>query len=60
MYSKYNLKMPRAILNKVEKLVQKEWKIIKKHSIWGGEILSGSQIPIEAQIVDLVDVYGAF
>lgn len=34
------LEIPRDILNKKGKLEQHEWEIIKKHVIWGKEILS--------------------
>ena len=82
------IKIPKEILNKPGSLTSKEWEIVKKHTIWGGELLgsderlkiarnialyhherwdgsgypfglSGDQIPIEAQIVGLVDVYDA-
>ncbi len=82
------LKVPKEILNKPGPLIPQEWEVIKKHTIWGGELLgsderlsiaknialyhherwdgsgypfglSGDQIPIEAQIVGLVDVYDA-
>ncbi|MBZ4650167.1 HD domain-containing phosphohydrolase [Thermosipho sp. (in: thermotogales)] len=82
------IKVPPEILRKPSSLSSEEWKIMKKHTIWGAEILDGDerleiakrialyhhekfngkgypyglkgdQIPIEAQIVNIVDVYDA-
>jgi len=82
------IKVPKEILNKKGKLTPEEWEIMKKHTIWGGELLSGNkelevaknialyhhenydgtgypfglkddEIPVEAQIVKLADVYDA-
>ncbi|MCX7831493.1 MAG: cache domain-containing protein [Actinobacteria bacterium] len=82
------IKVPVEILNKPGRLTKEEFEIVKKHTIWGAEILEGSEklkvaynialyhherydgtgypyglkgddIPIEAQIVGIVDVYDA-
>lgn len=37
------IKVPKEILNKKGKLTPEEWEIMKKHTIWGGELLSGSK-----------------
>ena len=80
--------IPREILNKPDKLTEAEYEEMKKHTIYGAQILSGiekfemahnialyhhekydgtgypfgligDEIPIEAQIVAIVDVYDA-
>ncbi|PLV60326.1 HD domain-containing phosphohydrolase [Thermotoga sp. KOL6] len=82
------IRVPKEILNKKGRLTPEEWEIMKKHTVWGGELLSGrkeltvaknialyhhenydgtgypfglknGEIPIEAQIVKLADVYDA-
>ncbi|MCD6552126.1 HD domain-containing phosphohydrolase [Thermotoga sp.] len=37
------IKVPKEILNKRGKLTPEEWEIMKKHTIWGGELLSGNK-----------------
>ena len=89
------IKIPDVILNKPGKLTEKEYEVIKKHSVYGAEIvrktiysienkayadvayniakyhherfdgtgypekLSGENIPLEARIMALADVYDA-
>ncbi|ANQ54126.1 phosphohydrolase [Thermosipho sp. 1063] len=82
------IKVPPKILSKPGPLSKEEWEIMKKHTIWGAEILNGDprletakkialyhhekyngkgypyglkedEIPIEAQIVNIIDVYDA-
>ncbi|WP_448517403.1 HD domain-containing phosphohydrolase [Pseudothermotoga sp.] len=82
------IKVPKEILNKPGRLTYEEFEIIKKHVLWGAEMigddeklrvaknivlyhherydgsgypfgLKDGEIPIEAQIVGLVDVYDA-
>ncbi len=82
--------IPDQVLNKPDRLEPKEWKIMKKHTIYGAQIigdskhklfqvaknialyhherfdgtgypygLSGDEIPIEARIVQVADVFDA-
>lgn len=82
------IRVPKEILNKPGRLTPEEFEIVKKHVLWGAEILGDEEslrvarnialyhherydgsgypfglkdgeIPIEAQIVGLVDVYDA-
>jgi len=82
------IRVPKEILNKPGRLTYEEFEIVKKHVLWGAEIigddeklrvaknivlyhherydgsgypfgLKDGEIPIEAQIVGLVDVYDA-
>uniref|UniRef100_A0A832MP38 HD-GYP domain-containing protein n=1 Tax=Pseudothermotoga hypogea TaxID=57487 RepID=A0A832MP38_9THEM len=82
------IKVPKEILNKPGRLTYEEFEIVKKHVLWGAEMvgddeklkvarnivlyhherydgsgypfgLKDGEIPIEAQIVGLVDVYDA-
>lgn len=37
------IKIPKEILNKPGSLTPKEWEIVKKHTIWGGELLGSDE-----------------
>jgi len=47
------LEVPRDILNKKTKLTNEEWEIVKKHVVWGKEIVLASKYKELAPLVEL-------